>query len=311
MAIVSQELNKYPADERLLWLQSNLKTQLSHWTVEKARAGYLSRAREALDKREFSEAVRLLQNCQAEGIFSEQIKSLLDVARHELELQQQTEKKQKLLHEARGLMSQGNYQAVIEMLLQFRPEEDDPALRTLLEKASSLKQAQSARVDAALERIRQLADQAQYEEALAFAEAQPSSVTQSPGLEKTLAALREAAKRDDSATQSISLAYAALQSLDLKTALTEMHSAYAGCGSPFLSQVVKIFEQRCRSAADQQIGKAIRQSLGVLRQDPKRATEIMGTVAPLVVYASSGMKANWQSARRKIRFAGMLRRLRI
>jgi len=311
LQIVGEELNRYPTDERLLSLQSSIEDQLSHWTLEKARASYLSRAREALDKGEFPEAVRLLQNCQAEGIFSQEIKELLDVARHEVERQQHVEAKQKLLQQAQDSMSKADYGAVIELLSGTRLEDGDPALRSLLEKAYSMCEMQRGRLEIALRQIQQLIEQEQYEEALAFAEAQPSSVTQNPVLQQTMTSLSGAARKDDGAVQKISLAYAALQNADLKTAWMEMHSACASFGSPSVTTITKIFEDRCRSFADREVADAIRKSGSLLRDDPKAAVGILTGVGPLVPFASVGAKSNWQRARRQIKLASALRRFGI
>lgn len=311
LQIVGEELSKYPTDERLLSLQSNIEDQLSHWTLEKARASYLSRAREALDKGEFPEAVRLLQNCQAEGIFSQEIKELLDVAGHEIERQQQTQAKQKLLQQAQDSLSKADYDAVIDLLSGTRLEDEDTALRALLEKACSMRETQRGRLEAALRQIRLLIEQEQYEEALAFAEAQPSSVTQSPALQQTMTALREALEKDDSAVQKISLAYAALETSDLRTAWIEMHSVGTNFSSPSVTAITRIFEDRCRSAADREVCEAIRKSQSSLRDDPKIGGDALTSVVPLVPFASPGTKSNWQSASRQNQLAKVLRRIGI
>ncbi len=64
-------------------LEALLAERFRQQSVEERRADYVARARESLEKKEFSDAVRVLEMCQTEGIATGEILSLLDFARSE------------------------------------------------------------------------------------------------------------------------------------------------------------------------------------------------------------------------------------
>ncbi|MBV9622548.1 MAG: protein kinase [Acidobacteria bacterium] len=307
--ILTEELRKYPADDRLLSMQSSVETHLSHWTREKARAGHLASAHKALERGEYSEAIRLLQNCQAEGVFSEEIKDLLDFASREAERQKRQQQRQKLLQDAQELMKKGEYDAAVKLLAPESVTDDDPAVRALIEKAARSRNALLAKTDAIVTQLGQLMDQEQYEEALNFAQAQPSEILQSPPLQSMLVKLHQACDRDSVEIHTIARTYAALGRLDLKEAWKGIHSLQQRPSSSFLGRTIKMFEDRCRSIADEEVSRAIQKSKGMLKKSPDRATEIIGSVGPIAPYASQKVQAGWRSARRKITFTRKLRGL--
>jgi hypothetical protein len=83
LKLVHQLLHEAPGNERLLALQSTIVGHISERTQEQARAGYLQKAHEALSSGRYTEALRLLEKCQAEGNVSPEITELMDFARQE------------------------------------------------------------------------------------------------------------------------------------------------------------------------------------------------------------------------------------
>ena len=83
LKLVHQLLHEAPGNERLLALQSTIVGHISERTQEQARAGYLQKTHEALSSGRYTEALRLLEKCQAEGDVSPEITELMDFARQE------------------------------------------------------------------------------------------------------------------------------------------------------------------------------------------------------------------------------------
>ena len=78
LQLVRDELQQTPGNERLQALQSSIAGQISERSLEQSRAAYLTRAHEALSSGRHLEALRLLESCQKEGIFSPEIAELID-----------------------------------------------------------------------------------------------------------------------------------------------------------------------------------------------------------------------------------------
>lgn len=303
--IIAAELKKYPGDKRLLSLQTDVENHLSRWTLEKARASYLTRAREALDRGEFSEAVRLLQNCQAEGIFSEEIKELLDLGRHELDSQQRAQDKEKLLFAGQELISKGDYHSAVQLLSGMLPDGDDSAIKALRDKASNLLQAQTANLQSALRQVTGFVEADQFEEALAFSEMQPAAVQENPALQQLLLAVQDARERHEFALNKISFAYSALARTELRRAWTSMAEAGSGCRSELMTRMFSLFQDRCQSIADRKLQEAMARA-EITTEDPKRALEEVASVSPLAAYANRETKAKWRASLRRLKFTNAL-----
>jgi tetratricopeptide (TPR) repeat protein len=294
-----------------LSLQSSIEEQLSRWTLEESRADYLARAHQALHRGKYEEAIQLLENCKAEGVFSDEITSLLELAQLEADRQNSQAHQQKLIVRAQELMAKEAFDSVIELLSPVSLQDSEPAVRNLLENARSQRNSLRAKTDSILERLKLLAGQEQYEEALNFAETQASFVSQSPPLQTMLAQIRASHERDAAGIRVIAIAYAALDRSDLGSAWTGIHSGLKNPDSPFLVGMIKVFEGRCRSTANDRIGTAVQASRDCVAEDPRRATEVLRAVSPMAPYASTEVRAAWQSMRRRVMVVSTIRRFGI
>ena len=308
--IIATELKKYPGEKKLLSLQTDVENHLSRWTLEKARASYLTRAREALDRGEFSEVVRLLQNCQSEGIFSDEIRELLDLGRHELDSQQRAQDKQKLLSAGQELISNGDYQGAAQLLSGMLLDGDDPAIKALREKASNLLQAQTSSLQSALRQITRYVEADQFEEALAFSEVQPTAVLENPALQQLLGAVQDARERHEFALNKISFAYSALERAELRRAWASMAEARSGYRSELMTRMFSLFQDRCKSIAERKLEEAMGRAETAM-EDPKLALEEVASVSSLAAYANRETKARWRTSLRRLKFASAIQRVGI
>jgi tetratricopeptide (TPR) repeat protein len=308
MEIVREQLRQFPSDERLLVLQSSIEERLAQSTLEDSRAWYLTRAHEAMNRRQYEEAVRLLEACHAEGIFSDEISELLDYARHEAEQQQGRSLLEKTLVQAQALMSEGNFDAVIALLDVALKRTDDASLRALLEKARNQREALQRKIDATLEAVRQFTGSGQYETGVSFLELQPALILKSDRIQTALTETRELCNRDQAALQAIAKAYAALDSNDIAPGWHGLQTAlHANAESPLLKQAVQRFESRQTPIANQVLSSAIERAQAALAdRNPKLADELLRAASPVVQYASLELRGDWQCLSKKAARAKML-----
>ena len=83
MELVRAARERLPDDEKLLSLEKLLTERLQQYSVEERRGEYLSRAREALKQGQYKDAVHMLEACEAEGIATNEVLTLLEFARNE------------------------------------------------------------------------------------------------------------------------------------------------------------------------------------------------------------------------------------
>ena len=96
-----------------LLLQASVEEHIESGKLQAAREHFLAQAHEAIEQHQYRQAVRLLETCQADGIFSGEIAELLEYARHEAEQQQRESLVESSFAEAQALLAKGAYSEAI------------------------------------------------------------------------------------------------------------------------------------------------------------------------------------------------------
>src|SRR5262249_12671119 len=172
---------------------------ISERAQERARAEYLEKAHQALSAGQYSEALRLLETGQTQGMVSPEISELMDFARQEADRRRKNTHIQGLLKQAQDLMARGAYRQIVELLGNITPEPETAALVRVLEDARNQLQSFDRMIQSALQAAEALRRQEQYLEAVRLLESQPPSVLEHEPVERALAALREASASENRA----------------------------------------------------------------------------------------------------------------
>jgi hypothetical protein len=301
LKLVHQLLHEAPGNERLLALQSSIVGHISERTQEKARGQYLQRAHDALSAGRYTEALRLLEACQKEGIFSPEIAELMDFARQEADRGQKDTHIQGLLRQAQDLMAGGAYSEVIELLGAIKQEPETAPLMYVLQDARARLQSFERSVSSALQSAEALRNYEQYAEAVRLLEAQPPAVLQVDAVRRMLATVREASAKEIIALQAVGSAYAAIDQSDAAKRPLQDDGK-----SPLLTRIVPIFASRRKLVADRQISSAIDRARTAMDSgDKKQAAKVLESVVAFAEYASQDVQNEWQTLAKK---AGKARR---
>jgi serine/threonine-protein kinase len=296
LKLVHQLLHEAPGNERLLALRSTIVGQISDRTQERARAGYLQKAHEALSSGRYTEALRLLEACQKEGIASPEITELMDFARQEADRGQKNAHIQGLLQRAQGLMTRGAYAEVVDLLGAVKREPETASLMYVLDDAKARLQSSERAVRSALQTAEALRNHEQYAEAVRLLESQPPSVLQNEAVQKSLTTLREATAHEITALQAIGSAYAYLDHVD-----AEKGTLQENAKSPLLTRLVPIFASRRKSVADRQLALAIEQARNSFNAgDKKQAASALEAVVAIAEFASKDLQNEWQALTKKL-----------
>ena len=306
--VVRTELQQTPGNERLLSLQSSIAGQISERSLEQSRAEYLTRAHEALSSGRHLEALRLLESCQKEGIFSPEIAELMEFARQEADQHLKTNQLRGLLRQAQELMTRGSYRAVVELLTPVQEDPSAASLLFLLEDARNRLQSQQRDIDASMQTVEALTRQEYFAEAIKFLESQAGAVQESEPAQTALQGLRAANDGELAALRTVGRAYAALDRFDVD--VVSLPNSGPPSESLLLSRIVPVFTSRRKSVADRQLSSAIEQARTAIEAgDRKQAALELRAATCFAEYASSNLQNEWQALLKKAEKSKMFGRL--
>ncbi len=298
-----------PGDERLISLEALLSDRLRQQTVDERRADYLVQAREFLAEQQFSDAVRVLEYCQGEGIASTEVLALLDFARAEEREHQHLAKLRNDMAHAQSLIDDADFDGVIEFLEDALRQNEDQALRMLLDQATSGREGLNKQIANALASVANLIQADKLEEAIHFVEMQPKFITRSRRIQETLAIAMEA--QQQAVFRALGRAYAALP-VDLLMADALMRQAGNAVSDPAqLNALAETFRSRQQLFADAAVNEAARNSRQLVRERNREGAErLLMTVSSILPFSSAKARLEWENARKKTTASGMISRFR-
>ncbi|HEY2860123.1 MAG TPA: protein kinase [Terracidiphilus sp.] len=306
---VREAQSTVPGDERLMNLEAMLQERLRLQTVDERRADYLARAREALARKQFSEAIRLMEMCDAEGIASPEILSLLDFARNEEQEHHRTERLRNDVANAQSLLADSSFDEAIAFLEESLRQNEDQALRVLLDQAKTGRDAAQRRIDVALASVTRFIQSSNPDNAIQFVEMQPKPVQRATRVRAALAAVEE--EKRQAIFRTVGRAYAALSS-DLPSADTILHRAQHASTDGALSNALReSFRHRQQMFADASVEEAVRAARAMVRDRNKDGAEkLLMSVSGTLPFASRNLRDEWEAVRRKATGSGLIARLR-
>ncbi len=309
LELVRKARLRLPGEEKLLNMEALLAERLRQQSVDDRRADYLARARESLEKKQHSEAVRVLELCQAEGIATGEILSLLDFARAEEQEYRKQEQLRAQLDQAQSLMNEAAYDEAINFLEDALQQADDTALHLLLDQAASGRESLRHQIEAALASAASLVQTGKRDEAFEFLQSQPAPVLRAPRVQSSLAALED--DRVQPLYRTLGRAYSALGS-DLPAGEAVMRRAVgASLRSTLFVRMGEAFHQRGQAFADQVVSEAVETAKNLLREHNRDgAGQALQTVTGLIEYATAEVQAEWNTAQRKASQTSLISRFR-
>jgi eukaryotic-like serine/threonine-protein kinase len=313
LQLVREKLREFPGSERLLVLQSSIEEQIESSKLQEARAHFLAQAHDAINQRQYRQAVRLLETCQADGIFSGEIADLLEFARHEAEQQQRESLVEASFAEAQGLLAKGAYAAAIRFLEPVVQQTNDVSMRALLDKARSQEQALQQKIGTVMSGAHELVQGELFEEAVTFLESQPELVLESATVQEELPKLRAMRDSEMKLLQLVGTAYGALDNLDLSGGWAALEAGLqSNPESPLLNRVRGTFEKRMKVKADEALCSALGRARAELGAgNPRGAVDVIRSVSAVTAHARLELQGERQRLLKEALRARMLARIGI
>lgn len=309
LELVRRSLQRLPGDARLLSLEARLLDRIQLQSAEERREEYLSRAREALNASQLTEAAQILQACKTEGFADEEVLRLLDFVKEEEAEQQRQTLKQDNLEKAQALLRQGAVEEATLFLEQRLSESEDPALRLLLDQAARANRAAQRKVDSALVSAGELIRARGAEEAIRFLRGQPADVASSPRIKISIAMLEDELKV--SLFRMTGRAYATLAT-DLSTShaiMERVKAASTDNASP--DELAVAFRSREESSADRFLNETAGKAQSLLRNHDKVAAEnLIHQAEEIALLASQKGRSDWKNQASQLNKLGIFGRIR-
>lgn len=306
---VRKARQRLPAEERLQELERLLTERVRRQTVEERQSEYLSGARDALASSRYADAVQILESCRQEGVASDEMLSLLDFARREEAEHRSEQLLRSRVTQAEAMLADLAFEEAIGFLEEALQQNDDTALRLLLEQALAGRESLLDKADAALASALRLAQANKRNEAIQFLQGQPPALLRLSRVQTGIAALVE--EQQVAEFRTIGRAYASLQS-DLVAGQRYIHRATTALHhSTLAGPIAENFRARMQALADEMatglIGKL---KISVRNRDRAEAEELANQVFGIIEFTGPQVKSEWKKLKYQSEKIGLPPRLR-
>jgi eukaryotic-like serine/threonine-protein kinase len=168
---LQEALKKYPQETVLLSMMSVVKERLDRLRVERHKAEYGKRAKDAIRRKAYDEAIQILNEARKE-IVSSELDDLLQFAQEEASNYGTRKKIDAVADQAHQLISAHEYQRAIDLLESVLKELNDEELVIILADARRHLEEFNQRIKEAIAKAERLLRHDRYGEAVRFLEGQ-------------------------------------------------------------------------------------------------------------------------------------------
>ncbi len=188
-------LAKVGGEPRLQSLLLVVRENVERERLEKRKAEYLQRAKEALRAKQHDEAIRILEIARNELQDAGEIDDLLQFAREDAANEKRRQTAEIAADQARGLIADEEYDRAIQLLEKTLHEIPDEELTILLGEARHAVLDHEKKLESLLAAASKLIESRKPSEAVNLLKAQPASFSKSPDFQKVLEAAGLEAER--------------------------------------------------------------------------------------------------------------------
>jgi hypothetical protein len=278
---------------------------------------YLAKARELLEDHLYLETVKVLETCESKGFSSPEMSDLLNMARSAAAERVSQDLVERSFLEAKRLLEEQRYEAVLKLLPPVLQRVDEPALRRLLDEATQKQRMLEQQVDQVIAAVRRYCEMELFDAAIGLINAEPAGVRQ---VERVKSALENSQKMlDDEASRvdAIGGVYAILEGPECAMAFQRIASAEATAKkSAGVAEVEQRLGVRVRMTIDHHVMKSVEAARQALRSEqPALAHDLLENVAAWQTGSTPAVQEQWRSvqmeittAKKVLRFRNVLRR---
>ena len=303
LSIIDAALEQVPRDESLLQFRSRLEEHLGNLQKEERRAQRLKVAHEALEAKRFDLAIRELESGLAESGESEELESLLALARGEQRQETERSRREAIWQEIRELQRRLEWAKIVTRLEPEVAGSEDAPLAAALEDARRRVREAARRIATLSLSARTLA-QTDISGALQLLSAQPQEVSDN----SEIVALRKELTQKAELARAIDAAVAHSEELlaagDLSGSMNDFARVAKSHGESEALEVARQgSEQRRQSAADAALRSSIMRAREALQVSGKSALDALHQTRQTAKFASEAVRAEWEALRQEAKDA--------
>lgn len=314
---VREGLVTLPGNPDLLDLEFAISQRLTRQQRELALAEHLSKARTLLEDHLYLETVKVLELAEREGFSSPEMTELLELARSAAAERVSQDLVERSFLEAKRLLAEQNYEAVLRMLPPVLQRVDEPSLRRQLEEASCNQVKLDQRVEQVISEVRDLCEAELFDSAIGLICAESKGVQRSKNVQEALQVCSAKMNAEKARLAVIGAAYARLdnsecpEGFQLLSATETPSKLMQGT-----HDLEKRLSQRIQLIADEQLKKSVetaKQTLGA--DDAINAEGQLQKSSSWLPYSSLPVQSEWRAAKTEVaaakkvlRFGKVLRR---
>jgi serine/threonine protein kinase len=300
MAVLERATQRVPGDARLQSLLAIVRDNAEREKMEKAKNAFLHDAREALRKKDYAAAVRILENARAEVEGSAEIVDLLQFAKDEAASQTKRKKIDDAAGEAQRLIAEQDYERAVALLEATVKEVPDEELKVVLTEARRHVDEFNRQVEQAIARARRLMEARKLEEAVQLLEAQPKTFARSTEFCATLEKARTEHDQLKAVTAALDKARAAVAKNDFANAMVLLEACKKNYGeTPEYKTAKAEIDQKRVAVARVAVEKAVNGARTMLlARQYAAALRDLETAAALVSAAPPELQKQYEAIKR-------------
>ena len=295
LSIIDAALERVPRDESLLQFRSRLEEHLGNMQKEERRGQRLRMAHEAMEAKRFDVAIRELESGLAESGESDELESLLALARKEQLQERESAKREVLWQEIRELQRRSEWAKIVTRLEPEIAGNGDAPLAAALEDARRRVREAAERIATLLLRARTLAE-TDVGGALQLLSVQPQEVSENKevvALQKELTQKAELARAIDAAVTHSEELLAAGELSGSMNEFARVAKTHGESGALALAR--QRTEQKRQSVADAALRDSILRAREALRISGKSAVDELQRTRQTAKFASEAVRTEWEA----------------
>ena len=316
IARVREALVTLPGNPDLVELEFAISQRLTRQQRDHALAEHLAKARTLLEDHLYLETVKVLELAEREGFTSPEMTELLEMARSSAAERVSQDLVERSFLEAKRLLAEQNYEAVLRLLPPVLQRVDEPSLRRQLEEATRNQVILSQRVEHVISEVRALCEEELFDAAIGLISAESLGVQRAKDVQAALQLCTVKRTEEAARLAVIGAAYASLDRSECPEGFQSSSTGAGGTAVPGTENLEKRFNARLQLVADEQLKKSVETAKLTLGADDAAGAEgLLQKCSPWLPYSSLPVQSEWKAAQAEIaaakkvlRFRNVLRR---
>lgn len=292
LARIREALGQLPGNADLLKLESTIAQRLTREQREQQLTEYMARARTLLEDHLYLETVKVLELCERDGFSSPEITELMNLARSAAAERISQDLVERSFLEAKQLLEDEDYEAVLKLLQPMLQRVDEPALRRQLDEATQKQKILEQRVDQVVAEAERLKSAELFDAAIGLINAEPAGVKHAKRVQAVLDSSTALAAAEATSLEAIGAAYARCGEPECATAFERIAKTNAAGAQEIFNRL----GARIRSMADRELTRsteAARQAIAA--DDAALAETTLQAAAAWLTSATPQAQAEWQA----------------